>query len=86
MNFPVMLLVLLALPLITAAVIIAVSSIRRHRHARVHGATEPVHRAQADTAAVQDAAVHPGAPAASVVGGRERRADLGAGGNAPERR
>ncbi len=72
MDFP--LAALLALPFAAAAVIVAVSSVRRRRHARADGITEPVHRAQADTAAVQSAAVHPPARGRKVQGGRERRA------------
>ncbi len=65
---------LLALPLTAAAVIIAVSSVRRRRHARAHGTTEAVHRAQADTAAVQSATVYPPPTGRKVRGGRQRRA------------
>ncbi|HVM27655.1 MAG TPA: hypothetical protein VM433_08285 [Mycobacteriales bacterium] len=75
MDFPLLLLVLLALPFVVAAVIVAVSVIRRRRSAEAHGpATEPVHRGQADTAAVQSAAVHPPAAGRRVRAGRERRA------------
>ncbi len=69
---------LLALPLAAAAVIVAVSSVRRRRHARGHGTSEPVHRAQADSAAVQSAVVYPRATERRVRGGRERRASSAA--------
>ncbi len=74
MDFPFLLLVLLALPFIAAAAIVTVSSVRRRRHARAGGPVEPVHRAQADTADVQAAAVYPPATGRKVLGGRERRA------------
>lgn len=70
---------LLLLPLIVAALIIAVSSIRRRRHTRDHGTDEPVHRGQAATAAVQDAASPLPRTGSRVVGGRERRAKSEAG-------
>jgi hypothetical protein len=76
MDFPFLLLVLLLTPFATAAVILAVSTIRRRRRARAHGAaTEPHHRAQADTGAVQDATVHPEAGPAKVRAARDRRAE-----------
>jgi hypothetical protein len=65
---------LLALPFAAAAVIVAVSSVRRRRHARAHGATDAIHRGQADTAAVQSAAIYPPVTGPKVRGGRERRA------------
>lgn len=66
---------LLALPFAVAAVIVAVSSVRRRRHTADYGpAYEPAHRLQADTASVQSAKVHPAAFARRVVSGRERRA------------
>ncbi len=64
---------LLVLPLAAAAVIVAVSSVRRRRRTRSHGTSEPVHRAQADSAATQSAAVHPRATGPTVQSGRERR-------------
>ncbi len=67
-------LVLLALPFAVAATILVVSVVRRRRHERSHGRTEPVHRAQSDTAVVQDAAVYPATSGRHVEGGRERRA------------
>lgn len=66
---------LLALPFAVAAVIVAVSSVRRRGHAAAHApATEPVHRLQSDTASVQSAAVHPAASARRGISARERRA------------
>ena len=74
MDFP-LLLVLLALPVAVAAAIVTVSAVRRRRHAPADGvAPEPVHRAQADPAAVQAATVHPEAAGRKVIPGRERRA------------
>lgn len=70
-----LLIVLLVLPFTVAAVVIAVSSVRRRRHAGSHGpAAEPVHRFQTDTAAVQSSAVHVAPAARTVISGRERRA------------
>jgi hypothetical protein len=75
MDFPILLLVLLALPLVLAGVIIAVSAGRRRRatagqpaHAGV------VHRLQADPAVVQDSADTPQPEPRAAVPGRERRA------------
>lgn len=65
---------LLVLPLAVAAVIVAVSLVRRRRHARADGMSRPVHRLQADTAAAQDAAIYPPATGPQLQGGRERRA------------
>ena len=73
MEFPSLLLALLALPFVIAAVVVAVSSVRRRRHTADHGA-EPVHRLQTQTAAVQSARVYPAAVARAVRSGRERRA------------
>ena len=76
MDFPLLLLVLLALPFAVAAVIVTVSSSRRRR--RAVGRTsdvEPVHRAQADTAAVQSARVSSKALTKRLTSGRERRAE-----------
>lgn len=74
MDLP-LLLVLLALPFVVAVAVVAVSSTRRRRHASADGApTEPVHRGQADSAAVQSAAVHPAAAPRTGLTGRERRA------------
>jgi hypothetical protein len=77
MDSPLPLLLLLALPLVAALVIVAVSAARRRRSARAHGAVEPVHRGQADTAAVQSAVVHPPTARRKVLGGRERRGGAG---------
>ena len=75
MDFPFLLIVLLALPVVTAAVILGVSAARRSRRA---AADEPTgadaHRLQADTAGVQDAADHPSAGPPEVASGRARRA------------
>lgn len=71
MNSPGLLLVLLALPFVTGAVIVAVSVARRRR-AEAEG--EPVHRLQADSAVVQDAEVYPTSGGQRIVSGRERRA------------
>ena len=71
-----LLLVLLGLPFAVAAAVLAVSSLRRRRHAPADGSTpEPVHRGQADTAAVQSARVHPAPSARRVRSGRDRRAE-----------
>ena len=79
MRLPFVLLMLLALPFAVAAVIVAVSSVRR-RHNAGHGPVpEPRHRGQADTAAVQDAAVYPEAPARKIRPARDRRADSARG-------
>ena len=80
MDFPFLLIALLALPVVVAAAIVAVSAARRRRHAPAHGpAPEPRHRGQADTAAVQSAAVHPSAATRKVRAGRDRRADSASG-------
>ncbi len=71
---------LLTLPFAAAVVIVVVSFLRRRRHGRTHEITEPVHRAQADTAAVQSAAVYPPAKGRIIRGGRERRAGAAARG------
>ena len=75
MDIPYLLPILLALPLIVGGVIVAVSVARRRGRAPMAAATsEPAHRLQADTAAVQDSTVHaPAAPPAAVPG-RTRRA------------
>ena len=75
MDFPLLLAVLLALPFAAAAVIIAVSAGRRRRHAHAGDPdAEPVHRGQADPAAVQSARVSSKALAKRLTSGRERRA------------
>jgi hypothetical protein len=75
MDFPSLLLVLLVAPFAVAAIVIAVSQVRRRRQQLLGaGPTEPVHRGQADTAAVQDARVYPQVAGAKVQSGRERRA------------
>lgn len=75
MDFPFLLLVLLALPIVTAIVIVGVSAARRKSRA---ASDEPeagdAHRLQADTAAVQDATDHPAAAPREAVPGRELRA------------
>jgi hypothetical protein len=76
MDFP-LLLVLLALPFAVAGVIVAVSVARRRSHAAAHEGTEPAHRLQADTAAVQDAAPRAADAAPRLPSGRERRAASG---------
>jgi hypothetical protein len=74
MDTPI-LLALLALPFVVAAAIVAVSSLRRRRQAPSHGpATEPNHRGQADTGAVQSAAAHPTPAPVKARPGRDRRA------------
>lgn len=70
MNSPVLLLVLLALPFVTGAVIVSVSAVRR----RASDSGEPVHRLQADPADVQEAAVHPTSGRHRLTSGRARRA------------
>ena len=72
MDFPFLLLALLALPLVAAGLIVAVSASRRRGEAV---ADEPVHRLQTGTAAAQDAVVHPAAAAPKVESARQRRAD-----------
>ena len=77
MELPFLLLALLASPFVVAAVIVVTSRARRRRHAPASGpAPVPVHRGQADTAAVQSATVHPEAAARKVESGRHRRAGL----------
>lgn len=79
MDFPYLLIVLLTLPLAVAAVIVAVSTARRKSRAAAHGrVAEPVHRGQADTAAVQNAASRPEAAPRKVTAGRVRRAGTAA--------
>jgi hypothetical protein len=81
MSFPAGALVLLALPFIAAALIVAVSSVRRRRHA---SAAPPLHRLQSDVAAVQDATLPPrSAPA--VTPGRQRRAESATRPTSPDR-
>ena len=78
MDFPFVLLVLLALPFAAAAVVVGVSSVRRRRHAAVGATTpEPHHRAQSDAADVQSAVVHPAVAPRKVQAARDRRADSG---------
>jgi hypothetical protein len=80
MDFPFLLLVLLTLPLVAAALIVTVSTARRRGRAPLHqAASEPVHRLQADSAATQEAAVHPPAPAPPAASARIRRAALAKG-------
>ena len=80
MDFPILLLVLLFTPFAVAAVILAVSMLRRRRRAPAHGpAPAPQHRAQADTGAVQDATVHPQAGPVKVRAARDRRAESARG-------
>ena len=75
MELPFLLLALLALPFVVAAVIVVMSRARRRRHAPASGpAPVPVHRGQADTAAVQNATAHSEAAARKVESGRDRRA------------
>lgn len=69
---------LLALPFGVAAVIVAVSFVRRRRQSQAEQTAEPAHRAQAGTAAVQGAADHTLVAGRRVRGGRERRASSGA--------
>jgi hypothetical protein len=72
-DFPFLLLALLALPFAVAAAIVVVSLVRRRAHTPAGGPSpEPVHRAQTGTAAVQSAAVPRRAPR-RVTSGRERR-------------
>ena len=72
MEFPFLLLVLLALPLVVAALIVAVSFSRRRSHREVD---DPVHRLQTGSAAAQDAVVHPPAAAPKAESARQRRAE-----------
>ena len=75
MDFPFLLLLLLALPFIVGAFIVVVSRIRRRRHSPATGpAPAPVHRGQADSGAVQYATRLPEAAARKEESGRERRA------------
>lgn len=74
MDIP-LLVVLLVLPIAAAAVIVAVSvGRRRGRGEPPAPGAEPTHRLQSDTAAVQDAVVHPPAATPRVGSARERRA------------
>jgi hypothetical protein len=72
MDFPFLLITLLALPFAAAAVIVGVSTLRRRRLAQA--SEEPAHRLQADTAGVQDAAVYPTADAPRATSARVHRA------------
>jgi hypothetical protein len=75
MDFPLLLLVLLALPMAAAGLIVFVSVTRRRGSGRMSDrSSEPAHRLQSDSAAVQDVAVHAPAPAPPVESGRARRA------------
>ena len=70
-----LLLALLALPLVAAGLIVAVSFARRRRRPPVvDAAGEPVHRLQADSATVQDAAEPPPVAPPGRPSGRARRA------------
>ena len=76
MEFPYLLLVLLALPFAMAAVVVGVHSARRRRSVTAGGvAAEPNHRAQSDAADVQSAVVHPAPAPRKVQAARDRRAD-----------
>ncbi len=78
MDFPLLLIVLLALPIAVAGIVVAVSAARRRaRPMTESSATDPVHRLQAGTAATQDAAVHPAAVAPKAESARLRRAASG---------
>lgn len=75
MDFPFLLLALLALPFAVAAAIVLVSSVRRRGHAPAHEqAAEPTHRLQAETAGAHGRALYPRTMARRVRSGRERRA------------
>ncbi|MFP5220162.1 MAG: hypothetical protein ACLGIG_10580 [Actinomycetes bacterium] len=80
MNSPVLLLVLLALPLVTGAAIVAVSALRRRRG---EAGVEPLHRLQTATAAAQDAAAYRASRGPRITSGRERR---GAAAGSPDER
>ena len=69
-----LLLGLLALPLVAAGLIVAVSFARRHRSPVGAGSREPVHRLQADSAAVQDSAAPVAVAPPAKPSGRARRA------------
>lgn len=75
MDTPFLLLALLALPVVAAGLIVTVARIRRR--APVAAVSEPVHRLQADSATVQDAADHTPAAAPARRSGRARRAAEG---------
>lgn len=80
MDFPFLLLVLLALPIVTALLIVSVSAVRRRRRSATDEPGHPdAHRLQSDTAAVQDAAKLPGPYPPAAVSGRSRRAASAAG-------
>lgn len=75
MDFPFLLLVLLALPVAAAVLILAVSAARRSRRTRSDDPAEQGgHRLQSDTATVQDATAGPTPGGRDVVPARERRA------------
>lgn len=75
MDFPFLLIALVALPLAVAGVIVVVSAARRGRDAPPDGAApEPRHRGQADSAAVQTATERPPVAGRQVQSGRDRRA------------
>jgi hypothetical protein len=73
MDIPVTLLVLLALPFVVGGVVLAVSAARRRKAGDPGSGSEPEHRGQADTAAVQDTEAAPPA-GRKVEAGRARRA------------
>jgi hypothetical protein len=68
------LLALLALPLVAAGLIVAVAVARRRRSPVADAGREPVHRLQADSATVQDAAEPPPVAPPGRPSGRARRA------------
>lgn len=68
--------VLLILPVVVAVLIVVVSAVRRRRHPAASGtSSEPRHRGQAETAAVQIARPRPALGRRPTRSGRERRAD-----------
>lgn len=77
MDFPLLLLALLSLPIVVAALIVTVSVGRRRGRTPADATSEPEHRLQAGTAAVQDAAVHPAPVAPAATSARQRRAESG---------
>ena len=76
MDIPLVLIVLLALPILAAAVIVLISRGRRGGSA-AEASTEPVHRLQTGTAAAQDAAASPTPVAPKAASARALRAASG---------
>ena len=80
MDFPDLLIALLALPLVMAAAIVGASAVRRRRRASGYGEAlvpDATHRLQSKTAEEQSSAPRMEVARRIVVSGRERRANDG---------